>query len=93
MLTNRVLSKSELQAQFTAWRNNWLAHHHTEPPAERDPTLDGDVGTQTVADARWRASARGAGASYDALGGLAPALGPSAAFCALPLWGVGYITC
>ena len=52
---------------------------------ERDPTLDGDVGTQTVADARWRASARGAGASYDALGGLAPALGPSAAFCALPL--------
>ena len=42
---------------------------------ERDPTLDGELGTQTVADARWtaRASARGA-----------PALGPSAAFCALP---------
>ena len=42
---------------------------------ERDPTLDGELGTQTVADARWtaRESARGA-----------PALGPSAAFCALP---------
>ena len=46
---------------------------------ERDPTLDGDGGTRTVADASRTASARGAGD-----GGLSPALGPSAAFCALP---------
>ena len=43
---------------------------------ERDPTLDGELGTQTVADARWTArETRARGAS---------ALGPSAAFCALP---------
>lgn len=46
---------------------------------ERDPTLDGDVGMQMLAGARTSASARG-----DGDGGLSPALGPSAAFCALP---------